>query len=289
MDLTEKSGQPSMEEILASIRRIIAEEPADAIFLAPKASAPTLSATQSTHDADDAMDFQLPSMFRPASPQISENATVAPVRLTDALKLASAASDLELKPNGNGSENYSALSSLKPLAQTIHATAVQQPVAMAATPVAPAPVVILTPEPVAPVLSTAAQIPAPFAPAPSAPETVVARKMASFSDNRFKSISAPTAVLKPEPEMPVVPEAIEQPVEVAHVSPLVLMAPLTSTAPVVPAQPTPDTKAAGGGVEDQTAELLRPMLRQWLTENMPRMVEKALFMEVNTTNGQKKD
>ena len=27
MDMTEKNGQPSMEEILASIRRIIAEEP----------------------------------------------------------------------------------------------------------------------------------------------------------------------------------------------------------------------------------------------------------------------
>ncbi len=35
-----------------------------------------------------------------------------------------------------------------------------------------------------------------------------------------------------------------------------------------------------GSIEDATAELLRPMLRQWLTDNMPRMVEKALHIEV---------
>ena len=39
-------------------------------------------------------------------------------------------------------------------------------------------------------------------------------------------------------------------------------------------------QAASGGVEDATADLLRPMLRQWLAENMPRMVEKALHIEV---------
>jgi hypothetical protein len=35
-----------------------------------------------------------------------------------------------------------------------------------------------------------------------------------------------------------------------------------------------------GTIEDTTAELLRPMLRQWLADNMPRMVEKALHIEV---------
>lgn len=33
-------------------------------------------------------------------------------------------------------------------------------------------------------------------------------------------------------------------------------------------------------VEDIVAELLRPMLREWLAENMPRMVEKALRIEL---------
>jgi len=39
----------------------------------------------------------------------------------------------------------------------------------------------------------------------------------------------------------------------------------------------PDIGGAGdGGVEDAAAQLLRPILRQWLTENMPKIVEKAL-------------
>jgi len=40
---------------------------------------------------------------------------------------------------------------------------------------------------------------------------------------------------------------------------------------------------APGGVrtlEDTVVDLLRPMLRQWLDENMPRMVEKALRIEL---------
>ena len=35
-----------------------------------------------------------------------------------------------------------------------------------------------------------------------------------------------------------------------------------------------------GTIEDTTADLLRPMLRQWLADNMPRMVEKALHIEI---------
>jgi hypothetical protein len=35
-----------------------------------------------------------------------------------------------------------------------------------------------------------------------------------------------------------------------------------------------------GGVEDAAAQLLRPILKQWLTDNMPKIVEKALMNEV---------
>ena len=43
------------------------------------------------------------------------------------------------------------------------------------------------------------------------------------------------------------------------------------------------TMAQGTGVrtlDDTIIELLRPMIRQWLDDNMPRMVEKALRIEV---------
>jgi hypothetical protein len=67
----------------------------------------------------------------------------------------------------------------------------------------------------------------------------------------------------------------------------------TAAAPVaVPPPPLPfadphaaqGSPAAGGeqtgSIEDTTADLLRPMLRAWLADNMPRMVEKALHIEI---------
>lgn len=49
--------------------------------------------------------------------------------------------------------------------------------------------------------------------------------------------------------------------------------------------PIPDEGGTGAPqqIEDATADLLRPMLRQWLSDNMPRMVEKALHIEVAET------
>lgn len=53
--------------------------------------------------------------------------------------------------------------------------------------------------------------------------------------------------------------------------------------PAAPSQPE-GTAAVDAGkttsLEDTVAELLRPMLRQWLADNMPRIVEKALRIEV---------
>jgi hypothetical protein len=41
----------------------------------------------------------------------------------------------------------------------------------------------------------------------------------------------------------------------------------------------PSSDRAQGKINDETAVLLQPLLRLWLTENLPRMVEKALVME----------
>ncbi len=37
----------------------------------------------------------------------------------------------------------------------------------------------------------------------------------------------------------------------------------------------------GRTLDDAFAEMMRPMLRQWLAENMPRIVEAALRAEVS--------
>ena len=51
----------------------------------------------------------------------------------------------------------------------------------------------------------------------------------------------------------------------------------------------PDASSVPGGappkMDRAAAELLRPMLRQWLAENMPRIVEDALRSELTDTQG----
>ena len=44
----------------------------------------------------------------------------------------------------------------------------------------------------------------------------------------------------------------------------------------------PSTVPANRGFEDAVSEMLRPMLRQWLDANMPKLVEKALASEMAT-------
>lgn len=55
---------------------------------------------------------------------------------------------------------------------------------------------------------------------------------------------------------------------------------------------TPSHQAAlvpsDSSMEDAVADLLRPMLRTWLAENMPRIVERALRREMQESSGQRK-
>ncbi len=63
MNIAEKNGQPSMEEILASIRRIIADEPQGASpIIDLRGTSRPLNLLASD---DDQSDFQLPAIFRP--------------------------------------------------------------------------------------------------------------------------------------------------------------------------------------------------------------------------------
>ena len=77
------------------------------------------------------------------------------------------------------------------------------------------------------------------------------------------------------PEAPALPEASEP------ADPMMaVMSALAALAPgiAVAAQGAPDstTTAALPIGDDAIAKLLQPMLRQWLDDNMPRIVEKAL-------------
>lgn len=103
--------------------------------------------------------------------------------------------------------------------------------------------------------------PAPVSAAPVAtpqPQPDAPRQMASFKDTRMSRMGAapPAATAEPVAPTPV------------------------ATAP----PPLPDRASPGGeGVtlDDAAAQMLRPILRQWLSDNMPKIVEKALRSEAS--------
>ncbi|MFA5957826.1 DUF2497 domain-containing protein [Hyphomicrobium sp.] len=94
------------------------------------------------------------------------------------------------------------------------------------------------------------------------------RNMPSFFDTRMSGMSAMPQP-KPSPEPQPAPRAAPKPdltAESAH-------------PPRLPGFPLGGEE--GGTVEDAAAQLLRPILRQWLSENMPKIVERALLTETS--------
>lgn len=134
----------------------------------------------------------------------------------------------------------------------------------AASPAAPVEAILSAdPEtPALPVLMTGDQVASDDFLAVEAPASLAAAIVASY----------PSLAPDPEPVPGSIPQAVPAPVE--HLPPPVPL-PASASGPLEPA-----AEAAPAPIEDSTADLLRPMLRQWLAENMPRMVEKALHIEV---------
>jgi cell pole-organizing protein PopZ len=299
MNMTEKNGQPSMEEILASIRRIIAEEPGEQ-HNGELGGTPILLRGDGV--LDDAGDFDLPAIFR-ASPPQTDRHTPLLGRLTDAIRNATAAqpeiastaeadahealSSLTLRSaeyanghvNGNGHLNGAQYANGAGYANGtgyVNGSAYGHE---------PAPQVQ---EPVAsPTAVSAASADEPK------------RVMAAFKDTHFTRMTQPAAPLAAPAPVVVAPVEVAPPVQftppVQVAPPVHVEAPVDVVAHVVNEQPSfevappplPPSAAptvvessASGGMEDTTADLLRPMLRQWLAENMPRMVEKALHIEI---------
>lgn len=306
MNMTEKNGQPSMEEILASIRRIIAEEPATQAYGDFRGGQPIVLKGDGV--LDDAGDFDLPAIFRSSSLPAPDRPAPLLGRLTDAIRNATAtpidgASNGEEPAHTHGAAHeiakpdahqpYQGLSSLQPVradasrgddaSGPAHVNGHKNGHASAA-----------------PAAESAPSAPAASMDGADQPKRV----MASFKDTHFMKMSAPVNVAPaPIPAAPetaaIVPPA---PIEVAPVVAFEAEPPLPAVAayveeipeaapptaqvvtmppPPLPASALPDDAAEGvGSIEDTTADLLRPMLRQWLADNMPRMVEKALHIEI---------
>jgi cell pole-organizing protein PopZ len=335
MNMTEKNGQPSMEEILASIRRIIAEEPGDHPYNGELRGTPIM--LKGDVALEDAGDFDLPAIFRSSPPPQADRQTPLLGRLTDAIRSATSA-QAEARSSLNGSEashtepvdggalsadsannGYPSLSSLKPVRADAHTAAAPM---NGASPGFGGAV---------PAAAASSAFPQQAASNPgSAGEPK--RVMAAFKDTHFMNMAAPiaSAVESPAPHAEhyvaasapaaaapstesaspvdfgaIVPGQIDRSTLVngpygaqpPFAAPDVLPQPAHATSATVIAMPPPPLPAADasqqalvvaqpsagegtGTIEDTTADLLRPMLRQWLADNMPRMVEKALHIEI---------
>jgi hypothetical protein len=319
MNMTEKNGQPSMEEILASIRRIIAEEP----------STPSNGELRGTPIMlkgdgvlEDAGDFDLPAIFRASPPAPTERSTPLLGRLTDAIRSATTAqpesrgyvngsNGVNGKGDDSGSEPadgashladpaYSGLSSLKPM-RSGHGE--------------PFPTESLRPAGSHTAYETGSSgghEASLRAAASGGPPQEPKRVMAPFKDTHFLHITPASEGSAPQSGGPsqqaaplggavqpngastdfssIIPAQFDR----AQLLPSpAAPPPLASQGPPPPLPfndpPRGDVAEGTGTIEDTTADLLRPMLRQWLADNMPRMVEKALHIEIaESVKGPKK-
>ena len=215
MDMTEKNGQPSMEEILASIRRIVAEEPEAQI--PHGASAPIIDFRNNPITLngdgvlDDSSEFDLPAIFRSSSTQQPEKPGPLIGRLTDAIRNAtSSQSEPKQQPEvrpmhvvdensersdepsvgrfGVQSESYPALSTLKPVASAQDTPESRRSEAAQAE---------------AKPASQGWNFTRPSSPPPAAVNEEIKRVMAPFKDTHFTRMSGPA---------PAAPAAIAAPV-----------------------------------------------------------------------------
>ncbi|MGD9785299.1 MAG: DUF2497 domain-containing protein [Hyphomicrobiaceae bacterium] len=125
--------------------------------------------------------------------------------------------------------------------------------------------------------------PAPERPAPllsSHADGEVVRDASAMFPSRAKAAAAMSAAVA-KPPVPEASPAASAPATAAASAPAAVASPVAAAASIGALVAAP--AALGGNVrtiEDMVAELLRPMLREWLAENMPRIVEKALRIEL---------
>jgi len=294
MNMTEKNGQPSMEEILASIRRIISEEPTSYPHNGELRGTPIVLKGDTA--LEDASDFDLPAIFRASPPSQVERPAPLLGRLTDAIRNATtASSDGRAALSGDevqvadAEQVGAALSSLK----SVRSEAPSERTGLSNGKPGPA---------------GAGRAVSPAASSDKLDDEPK-RVMAPFKDTHFvhmSSPSAPQAAPSPFPafnsppaaaapaETPKAPDfgtIVSSPFDRAPSSPPPTQraAPVAMPPPPLPTaeqlrsasdQAPPVNADQTGTIEDATADLLRPMLRQWLADNMPRMVEKALHIEI---------
>ncbi|MDO9384667.1 MAG: DUF2497 domain-containing protein [Hyphomicrobiaceae bacterium] len=125
--------------------------------------------------------------------------------------------------------------------------------------------------------------------APRAPALPLAAAQVAASASALDALAAGFAASNAHP-LPTAPAA-GAPAAIPVSSALVAQpsAPSEAAAPVAsapaPAQAAPAAASQPRTLEDMVADMVKPMLQKWLTDNMPRIIEKALRSEAGQPGG----
>ena len=313
MSSTERAPEPTMEEILASIRRIISDDESST------ARQPTASASQQDDEGLEAAEGEADDEIINDIARVLSGSASAAEEEEDILDLTAE------------------LGGLEPVEEPMVAEVVEM-VEVVAEAEAPSPEVF-QPAPARPQVQAAAApepAPQPEVSAPAAPPMSASEEAASALERAIAALRAghvptsvaefmpqaepqpeplafapePEPVPEPEPEPAPEPEPEAELVLTEFEADLIVEEPVAieaeasepeessswdtpapwATAPeplVEPERPAARTNGEAHGVdashktlEDSVKDMLRPMLRQWLDENMPRMVTAALKDEL---------
>lgn len=321
-----------MEEILASIRRIISEDAGPAAFAAEPARKPTAAASPPPVRPVDFGQLPIPAftatvrpaaVVTPSAPPFAVAAQLAPVPPAatdddDILDLDASYAAVTRRPPAEAAGPAPTLALVREAIVT--GPAIPAPALVDAAPLdellqpdpdpMPEPLAA-APEPeAAPVLASPPSVPGPVQAAALDISEPVRAESAVVAGPPAAEISAPVLVLAEQvvaaetappaytsamATILVEPLAAALPVDltpaaamaeaVAHRAPEIAAALAPAEVAPVVAAPAPAVIApppiaaapvAARTMEDMVAEMLRPMLRDWLDSNMPRIIEKTL-------------
>ncbi|HXF53295.1 MAG TPA: DUF2497 domain-containing protein [Hyphomicrobiaceae bacterium] len=313
MQRSPKATEQSLDEILASIRKIIAEDPANATPPPPPApprspgpppvggSSPSMPLQRSQPESGSErrkttdLEADLADLLGSITPRPGTNAPPA-----QAAAEAKGPSVAPARSNGNALAS-TAPQRHRPLMEVLNrarAERAQQVEGVVPPPALPVQTVRAAPPPSAPVERDAPSGRPPSTPAPASsveprqaepgkeaePGTADAAAPVNATEVRAGA-SEPASANAPAPPDAVAAAAAAVARKVAATMP---SAPVTAR-PFMAARSAQASGEGGRTLEETVADLLRPMLRQWLDANMPRIVEKALKTELaergNTAKG----
>jgi cell pole-organizing protein PopZ len=243
-----KAQEPSMEEILASIRRIISDDEAK-----PAAAAPPEPVAAPAPVRTEAPKAETPRPASAARAQVM--AGIPPSKISPARSAAPAAAPTPAAKNSQADID-----------------------AMLAEFDAPAPAAkIAEPEPDADVFELTEQMALPETPPTPPPAPPSFRTVEPEDDLEFSEPPAPPAVSR----SPVLdPPAYGEPARERPQPPILSSTTVTAVESAFNTLASTVLSNNARTLEDLVKEMLRPMLKSWLDDNLPNLVERIVKAEI---------